>query len=235
MVVLNDVKNSNKTTIIIHGIDSSSRGEMEKNIRKAVKNALNALDSGVVPGYGLMYMIMAEHIRKEALHASGKEALAMEGAAGVMENMYGTLAENSGNNPIDALISTKKKMADGSIDIERNVPASPFMSILKRGMESSIGMLRTDEVLSAKALDSDGFSAGGSKVTIYTSEGCPWCARTKEYLKSKGVSFKEVNVSKNPSAIQDMIRVSGQTGTPVTVIKGQAVVGFDRARLDSLL
>mgnify|MGYP003681957836 CR=1 FL=1 len=32
-----------------------------------------------------------------------------------------------------------------------------------------------------------------------------------------------------------MIRDSGQTGTPVTVIKGQAVVGFDKARLDSLL
>ena len=32
-----------------------------------------------------------------------------------------------------------------------------------------------------------------------------------------------------------MVRVSGQMGVPVTVIDGQAVVGFDRARLQALL
>jgi len=31
------------------------------------------------------------------------------------------------------------------------------------------------------------------------------------------------------------MRDSGQTGMPVTVIKGQAVVGFDKAILDLLL
>ena len=32
-----------------------------------------------------------------------------------------------------------------------------------------------------------------------------------------------------------MINVSGQTGTPVTVIKGEVVVGFDEARLNQLI
>lgn len=32
-----------------------------------------------------------------------------------------------------------------------------------------------------------------------------------------------------------MVRVSGQQGVPVTVIDGQPVVGFDRARLEQLL
>ena len=235
MVLLNDVKNANKTTIIVHGVGSNQQNEMEQQIRKAVKNALNALESGAVPGYGTIYMMIANKIREAAISAKGKEAIAMEGVADVMESIYRTLAENSGNDAIDAVIMAKKLMAEGKLDAKPVIPAEQFLSIIKRSGESAISMLRTDEVLSAKPLGEDGFSTGSSKVVIYTSEGCPWCARTKQYLKSKGVSFKEINVSKNPAAVQDMIRVSGQTGTPVTVIKGQAVVGFDTARLDALL
>jgi len=235
MVLLNDVKNANKTTIIVHGVGSSHQSEMEQHIKKAVKNALNALESGVVPGDGIMYMILARKIREAAISANGKEAIAMEGVADVMESMYRTLAENSGNDAIDAVILAKKLMAERKLEMNMAMPAGQFLSIIKRSEESAISILRTDEVISAKPLAEDGFSTGSSKVVIYTSEGCPWCARTKQYLKSKGISFKEINVSRNPSAVQDMIRVSGQTGTPVTVIKGQAVVGFDTARLDALL
>jgi len=41
-------------------------------------------------------------------------------------------------------------------------------------------MLRTDEVLSAKSLYKKESFGGSLGVTIYTSDGCPWCARTKE-------------------------------------------------------
>ena len=60
MVLLNDVKNSNKTTIIIHGVSSKYQTQMEKLVKKGLKNGLNALDSGVLPGYGLMYLFMAD-------------------------------------------------------------------------------------------------------------------------------------------------------------------------------
>ncbi len=37
------------------------------------------------------------------------------------------------------------------------------------------------------------------------------------------------------SALNEMVRVSGQRGVPVIVIDGQVVVGFDRPRLEWLL
>jgi len=153
-----------------------------------------------------------------------------------IRDRYKTLAANAGGNQLDTYLLAKKSIADKTIDVKNAIPAGLFLSELQRTKESGIGMLRIDEVLSAKPLTkARSFGGGSSRVTVYTSDGCPWCARTKEYLKSKGVSFREVNVSRDPSGIQDMMSVSGQTGTPVTVVNGEAVVGFDEARLGALI
>lgn len=57
----------------------------------------------------------------------------------------------------------------------------------------------------------------------------------KEYLSRRGIPFREVDVGRDPVAAAEMVRLTGQRGVPVTVIDGQAVIGFDRARLDRLL
>lgn len=44
-----------------------------------------------------------------------------------------------------------------------------------------------------------------------------------------------MDVGRDPVAAAEMVRLTGQRGVPVTVINGQAVIGFDRARLDQLL
>jgi S1-C subfamily serine protease len=49
------------------------------------------------------------------------------------------------------------------------------------------------------------------------------------------VKYTEIDVSRDRAGAQEMVRVSGQMGVPVTVIDGQVVVGFDRARLQALL
>jgi S1-C subfamily serine protease len=57
----------------------------------------------------------------------------------------------------------------------------------------------------------------------------------KEFLSQRGISFEEHDVSRDPSAAQELMRSTGQMGVPVTVFNGQVVVGFDRARLEQLL
>ncbi len=37
-----------------------------------------------------------------------------------------------------------------------------------------------------------------SNVTVYTTEPCSFCARVKGLLKSRGVEYAEVNLSKDP-------------------------------------
>jgi S1-C subfamily serine protease len=49
------------------------------------------------------------------------------------------------------------------------------------------------------------------------------------------VSFKELDVSRDAAAARELVDRTGQLGVPVTVIDGQAIVGFDRMRLEQAL
>ena len=57
----------------------------------------------------------------------------------------------------------------------------------------------------------------------------------KEFLSQRQIPFAEHNVAHDPQAAAEMVRVSGQRGVPVIVVDGEAVVGFDRPRLEGLL
>ncbi len=61
-----------------------------------------------------------------------------------------------------------------------------------------------------------------------------FCNRTKEFLSQKGIGFEERDVSKDEAALQELQK-RGLMTTPVTLIDGEAVVGFDRAKLAKLL
>ncbi|HET9111766.1 MAG TPA: thioredoxin, partial [Ktedonobacterales bacterium] len=73
------------------------------------------------------------------------------------------------------------------------------------------------------------------QVVVFSTPTCPWCARLKSYLRSKNIAFKDVDVSRDASAAREMVGKSGQMGVPQAWIDDQVVVGFDRARVDSLL
>jgi glutaredoxin 3 len=72
-------------------------------------------------------------------------------------------------------------------------------------------------------------------VTVYSTPTCSWCQIAKDHLNSSGISFEDVDVSTNQQRAQEMVAKSGQMGVPVLDIDGEIVVGFDRARIDSLL
>ena len=62
---------------------------------------------------------------------------------------------------------------------------------------------------------------------IYTTPTCPWCAKTKEFLKSKKIPYRELDVTTNLKARNDMIHKSNQMGVPVLDIDGKIIVGYD--------
>ena len=47
--------------------------------------------------------------------------------------------------------------------------------------------------------------------------------------------YTDYNVAADKEKAKEMIQKSGQMGVPVIVIDDQVVVGFDQARLDTLL
>lgn len=73
------------------------------------------------------------------------------------------------------------------------------------------------------------------EVKVYSTPTCPYCNMAKDYLTSKNISFQNIDVSTDSKAAEEMVKLSGQMGVPVIVIDGQVSVGFDKARLETLL
>ena len=72
-------------------------------------------------------------------------------------------------------------------------------------------------------------------IKVYSTPACPYCAMAKEHFTSKNISFENLDVSVNSVALEEMTKVSGQMGVPVISINGQIIVGFDKAKIESLL
>jgi glutaredoxin 3 len=72
-----------------------------------------------------------------------------------------------------------------------------------------------------------------AEVVVYRTPFCGYCVRAKHLLESKGVRFREVDVSGDPAKRKWLIDVTRQRTVPQVFINGQPVGGFDElARLN---
>ena len=80
-----------------------------------------------------------------------------------------------------------------------------------------------------------------SLIKIYSTSWCAYCKAEKTYLDEKGIKYEEFDVEVDQAAAEEMVKLSGQMGVPVTVIQheegGEPVVavGFDQAWLQKEL
>ena len=72
-------------------------------------------------------------------------------------------------------------------------------------------------------------------VKVYSTPTCPWCIRTKEFLKKNKISFKDIDVSSDKKSAEEMIKKSKQIGVPVIEVDGKIIVGFNEEKLKKLL
>ncbi|HHD82834.1 glutathione S-transferase N-terminal domain-containing protein [candidate division WOR-3 bacterium] len=73
------------------------------------------------------------------------------------------------------------------------------------------------------------------RVIVFSTPSCPWCRKTKMYLKQNKIKFKDIDVSKDMSAARDMVRMTGQQGVPVVLIGNRPIVGFNKPLINKLL
>jgi len=77
--------------------------------------------------------------------------------------------------------------------------------------------------------------SSGNTVKVYSTSTCPWCMKTKEFLKANNVKFEDINVGLDEKARNEMFEKSGQFGVPVTDINGTVIVGFDKEAIKKAL
>lgn len=79
-------------------------------------------------------------------------------------------------------------------------------------------------------------------VTLYTTAYCPYCINAKALLTRKGVTYEEIDVSRSPERMAEMLQRSKRRSVPQIFIGEQHVGGFDDlaalergGKLDTLL
>ena len=61
-----------------------------------------------------------------------------------------------------------------------------------------------------------------------------FCSRVKEFLRKQNIAFTDRDITSDDSALAELERLGVMT-TPVTVVDGETVVGYDLNRLETLL
>ena len=64
------------------------------------------------------------------------------------------------------------------------------------------------------------------KVRLFIKPHCPWCHEAMEWLDERRISYKEFDVSGDPRANAEMVRLSGQTRAPVIDVDGKILADF---------
>ena len=72
-------------------------------------------------------------------------------------------------------------------------------------------------------------------VTVYSKPTCGFCNAAKRYLKEQRVRFRDVDVSRDARAADEMALRAGQRVVPVIDVNGRLIVGFDKRRLSRAL
>jgi glutaredoxin 3 len=73
------------------------------------------------------------------------------------------------------------------------------------------------------------------RIIVFSTPSCGWCRKVKSYLKEKGFRYRDVDISKDSKAAQDVQRKTGQTSVPIILINNKPIIGFNRQEIDRLL
>lgn len=72
-------------------------------------------------------------------------------------------------------------------------------------------------------------------VIIYTTPGCPFCSKAKEFFSARGIAFSEYDVRSNRARAREMAGANPKGTVPTMIINGRVVVGFVPELMDEAL
>ena len=63
-------------------------------------------------------------------------------------------------------------------------------------------------------------------VLVYTTENCPFCIRAKALLDARGVTYREVNLERDPDGRAELVKQTGMMTFPQVIVDGELIGGF---------
>ncbi|AZH27164.1 thermosome subunit alpha [Haloplanus aerogenes] len=154
-------------TLLLRGGTEHVVDELERAVTDAVDGVVAAVESGgVVPGAGATEIAVVSRVREAAARIAGRKQLAVEAFADAVEALPRTLAENTGMDPIDAMVDLRTHHEregragiisggrTGSVGdpVEYGIldPAAVKREAVGSAAEAATMILRIDDVIAAR-------------------------------------------------------------------------------------
>ncbi len=161
VIRIEECPNPSVVTIEIGGAGETGTEEVIRGIHDSLRATSLALNEDVLPGAGAIHSRVAQAVRLASEKQGGRERLAMEAFARAMEAIPATLVENAGGESLDRILELRSESLeeppvgiseDGKKLIVEGVwhPRSVIENSLESATETAIGMLRIDQVISAR-------------------------------------------------------------------------------------
>lgn len=77
-------------------------------------------------------------------------------------------------------------------------------------------------------------TAPDKTVLLYSSTGCKYCKKAKEFLSAHNITFEEIDVYNSERGKADFAKL-GATGVPIIIVADTKIIGFDEGELKSVL
>jgi thermosome len=172
MTFVTGCKDPKAVTLMVRGGTEHVVDELERGLNDALHVVAVALkDRKIVAGGGAPEIELSLRLREFAAGLKGREQLAAEKFAEALEVVPKTLAENAGLDPIDTLVELRAQHEQGNKYAGLDVETGDVIDMYERGVvepwrvktqalesatESSVMILRIDDVIAASKLSKGG-------------------------------------------------------------------------------
>jgi thermosome len=153
-------------TVFARGGTEHVVDELERALRDALDVVTAALEAGgVVAGAGATEIAIADHIREASAAVEGRKQLAVDAYADAVDVLPRTLAENTGMDPIDALVDLRAAheagnthglisegqtgVIDDPVDYGVLDPAAVKREAIESATEAATMIVRIDDVIAS--------------------------------------------------------------------------------------
>ena len=190
-------------------LDISSKIEFDEILNETVKNV-------AVLFYGNFSEISLKTSEtfKEVFEEIGEEIIALTVNVGVVKDIH----KNFNVSSVPTII-----VFNGKKETERMIGDQNLKTL--RNLILGIKNSKNEGVKKSKF----------PSVTVYGTPTCAYCYKIKDHLKDNDVPFKYIDIAKDSSASEKLVKRSGKQGVPQTYIGSTHIMGFDKSKIDKLL
>ncbi|HYB03563.1 MAG TPA: thermosome subunit beta [Nitrososphaerales archaeon] len=176
-VFIEGAKNPKSTTLLVRGATQRVTDEAERSMHDALMVIKDVIEHpAVAVGGGAIEEELSKRLRDYANTLSGREQLAVQKYADSLESIPVALAQNSGMDPLDALVELRAKHGQGKAsygvdclagkcaDMEAEEVYDPLAvkeQILKSATEAANMILRIDDVIASGKMKTPPTPPGG--------------------------------------------------------------------------